>query len=175
VESPQPSDTVPIGQVISTDPPVGTVLQPDTQIIIYYSNGLNTTVPVPDLTGHTPDEATALAALVNLLVDFTDGGLSDDVEPGTVMSQDPEPFTTVDYTLVTTIHCLICTGPLTTTTAPPTTTQTPTTTLPPTTTEPSTEPPTVTETPPTDTTPPSTDLTEPPITTQDAVPVGGDT
>ncbi len=82
------SDTVPAGDVISTDPEVDTELAPGSEISLIVSLGPETTA-VPDLVDLT--EADALAALeaADLLPGDVTETTSEDITAGNVVSSDP--------------------------------------------------------------------------------------
>ena len=83
----QYSETVPIGAIISCDPPAGTMVKPGTAVALVVSQG-PAPIPVTDYTGHPATEAMeALAALG--LVPKQVLAYSDDVAEGIVISQDP--------------------------------------------------------------------------------------
>ncbi len=98
-----PSDTIPVGRVISTDPPAGTKVARDTTVTMTVSAGAPVTT-VPDLIGLT--ESAALDHLTNagLQMESQFVNLSpDDPRVGLVISQDPEAGVKADTGLVVTV------------------------------------------------------------------------
>jgi serine/threonine-protein kinase len=83
------SDTVPQGFVMGTDPPAGTTLKPNAVVTLILSDG-GKPVRVPDLVGHSIDEATKTLAKFGLKIAFD----NTDFDPsGDVLAQDPPPGT----------------------------------------------------------------------------------
>jgi serine/threonine-protein kinase len=68
VRSDAPSDTVPAGQVIGTDPPAGQAIAKGSSVTIIVSKGPEL-VQVPDLTGKTLDVATQMLQAKGFQVD----------------------------------------------------------------------------------------------------------
>jgi serine/threonine-protein kinase len=90
----QSSDTVPKGQVISSDPPEGEVVQKGSRVRIVVSSG-PVQVKVPSVVGE--DKATAHSALLQAGLKPTDVlQFSDTVKEGDVISQSPVGGTEVD-------------------------------------------------------------------------------
>lgn len=134
----QPSDTVPAGAVIATEPAIGTPLARGESVVLVVSTGTGK-VPMPSLIGLDQDEAEQLLADLDLFADVTfvtvpfdspDAGrvLSQNlapatlVEPGTVVAlrvgaAAPEPTTTTTTSTTTTTTTIP--GSDTTTTSPP--------------------------------------------------------
>ncbi|HEY2831079.1 MAG TPA: Stk1 family PASTA domain-containing Ser/Thr kinase [Sporichthyaceae bacterium] len=81
------SDTVAQGSVMGTDPAAGTALKPNAVITLIISDG-GKPVRVPELVGHSIDDATKTLAKLGLKVAFDDT----DFDPsGDVLAQDPVP------------------------------------------------------------------------------------
>ena len=130
----QPSDTVPAGAVIATEPPIGTPLARGDAVIVVVSTGTGK-VPVPSLIGLDQDEAEALLADLGLFADVTFVTVPfDSPDAGRVLSQDLAPATLVDAATVVKLRVAAAAPePTTTTTSTTTTTTTvaPDTTPPP--------------------------------------------
>ncbi|MBV2364290.1 Stk1 family PASTA domain-containing Ser/Thr kinase [Streptomonospora nanhaiensis] len=98
----EPSDSVPEGQVIRTDPRAGTNADPGSQVNLVLSSGPEPTV-VPDLSGMSREEAEGALGDLGLSASFSSE--PSDAEPNTVIRQDPganaevEPGTTVNVVL----------------------------------------------------------------------------
>ncbi|WP_122260664.1 Stk1 family PASTA domain-containing Ser/Thr kinase [Ornithinimicrobium cerasi] len=90
-EIPEFSDTVPRGVVVRTDPAAGTPLPPGTPVTLVVSDG-PAPVDVPDVTGRSEAEATALLTGAGLDVEVDPTRVNDDAVPeGSVVSQAPGP------------------------------------------------------------------------------------
>ncbi len=87
------SDTVPAGDVTRTVPPAGTQADRGSTVTVYTSSGPGA-VSVPDVTGQA--QASAEAELVNAGLKVTTSQQDSSQDPGTVLSQDPSPGTSVD-------------------------------------------------------------------------------
>ncbi len=84
----QPSNSIPPGQVISQNPPAGTMAAWDTSVSLVYSSGPPTSITVPNLVGET--EATALSTLYVESLRWTLTTQSSPTVPaGVVISQNP--------------------------------------------------------------------------------------
>ncbi len=84
----QPSDTVPEGTIISTDPAAGIKVNANQVVKVFVSAGTNPTT-VPRLDEMTEDAAKGAIAARNLAYGTTDGEYSTMVPAGTVISSDP--------------------------------------------------------------------------------------
>ncbi|QWT24680.1 Stk1 family PASTA domain-containing Ser/Thr kinase [Subtercola sp. PAMC28395] len=82
------SPTVPSGQVIRTDPPSGTVVQPKTLISIYVSAGRQA-VSVPNVAGSSVPDASAKLTALGLQIGLTNKQNSATVPANTIISTDP--------------------------------------------------------------------------------------
>jgi eukaryotic-like serine/threonine-protein kinase len=97
------SDDVPEGRVIETSPPEGTTIELGTTVTLRVSRGREA-VEVPDVTGDPEDDARSALEGAGFTV-TSDEQVSDDAEPGTVLSQDPaagervQPGSTVTITV----------------------------------------------------------------------------
>jgi len=87
-------EDVPEGRVISQDPEPGTMVDETSTVAIDVSLG-PTPIEVPALVGEPRDEATATARDLGLEVEQIDRRHHDSVPADHVISQDPEPGTTV--------------------------------------------------------------------------------
>jgi beta-lactam-binding protein with PASTA domain len=90
----QASETVEAGLVIETNPSAGTEVAPGTEVKMIVSSGVGDVV-VPNFTGLTVDEATAVAEEAGLTIRFVEDADNPDPE-GVVVSQDPMGGTTVE-------------------------------------------------------------------------------
>ena len=90
--TPAYSETVPAGQVISTDPKAGTRLKPNATVSITVSKGRQP-IPVTDYTGQPAADAQTALSQAGLTVDATQQQYSDTVPKGSVVSQDPSSGT----------------------------------------------------------------------------------
>jgi serine/threonine-protein kinase len=91
-----PSDTVPTGSVISTDPASGASVAKNSVVNIVVSTGPEQ-VKVPTVTGSTEDEATFTIKATGLQVQVVPQSVpAGDVNAGRVISQDPAGNKTVD-------------------------------------------------------------------------------
>ncbi|MBI2425442.1 MAG: PASTA domain-containing protein [Candidatus Hydrogenedentes bacterium] len=89
------SETVAAGNVISQNPPAGTLLNPGSAVDLVISLGPETTVSVPDVVGETEDVARGVLEALNLVVAVT--YITDAVLPeGEVSDQDPDGGAVVD-------------------------------------------------------------------------------
>jgi len=79
--------TIPGGRATKTDPEEGTVVSPDTPIVLYVSSGK---VQLPDVTNKSIEAATEILTKLGLPVQ-TDNQQTDSKPEGTVLSQDPQP------------------------------------------------------------------------------------
>ncbi|GGO81878.1 serine/threonine protein kinase [Wenjunlia tyrosinilytica] len=83
------SDSVPEGQVVSTDPEVGSAQKPDTPVSIVISKG--EPVDVPDVVGRDLDDARADLEDKGLTMEIApEEVFSDEVDKGAVAAQTPE-------------------------------------------------------------------------------------
>ncbi|MEF2976399.1 Stk1 family PASTA domain-containing Ser/Thr kinase [Subtercola sp. YIM 133946] len=80
--------TIPAGEVISTDPPAGTIVQPQTLISVYVSLGKQT-VTLPDFSGTTVADATPKVTALGLLVGSTTKQNSPTVPADVIISTTP--------------------------------------------------------------------------------------
>jgi serine/threonine-protein kinase len=123
----QPSDTIPIGAVVATEPPIGTPLSPGQTVVIVVSSGTGK-VPMPSLVGVDQDEAEELLSGLDLFADVTFVTVPfDSPDAGRVLSQSIAPTTLVDPGAVVRLRVGAAAPEPSTTT---TTTSTTTTTLP---------------------------------------------
>ncbi len=83
---------VPRGVVVSTRPSTGSTLLPRSSVTLVVSEGA-ATIPVPNLSGLTIDEAEMILQSVGLVVGETMRKASRDVPPGTIVEQDPRAGT----------------------------------------------------------------------------------
>jgi serine/threonine-protein kinase len=83
---------VPRGVVVSTRPSTGSTLLPRSSVTFVVSEGA-ATIPVPNLSGLTIDEAEMILQSVGLVVGETMRKASRDVPPGTIVEQDPRAGT----------------------------------------------------------------------------------
>ncbi|TKJ30460.1 Stk1 family PASTA domain-containing Ser/Thr kinase [Blastococcus sp. CCUG 61487] len=95
-------DEIAAGSVITFDPPPGTPLQRDQVITMVVSKG-HAPVAVPDVTGQTPEQATANLEALGFSVERGEDGRSADVDKGEVMAVDPAPGTQAPYRSTLTI------------------------------------------------------------------------
>jgi serine/threonine-protein kinase len=75
------------GRATRTDPVEGTVVSPDTPIILYISSGK---VQLPDVTNKSLDEATVILKDLGLAIEAIEQQ-TDEKPPGTVLAQNPQP------------------------------------------------------------------------------------
>jgi serine/threonine-protein kinase len=124
----EPSDSVPEGNVIRTDPAAGELRVPGETVTIVVSSGPRK-IAVPDVTGQS--EAQAVATLqgagLNVLIEQVQVPFGSPAV-GTVVSQSPGGGTEVDGGTNITIRIGVAGPAPTTTTLPPTTTTLPSTT-----------------------------------------------
>jgi eukaryotic-like serine/threonine-protein kinase len=90
----QADDSVPDGRVIRTSPAAGTTVDKGTEVTLVVSSGPQQ-VAVSDVVGLTADEARQTLSGQGLTVSVAEEG-SDEVDPGTVLRQDPAGGTAVD-------------------------------------------------------------------------------
>ncbi len=83
---------VPQGVVVSTRPSTGSTLLPRSSVTFVVSEGA-ATIPVPNLSGLTIEEAEMILQSVGLVVGETMRKASRDVPPGTIVEQDPRAGT----------------------------------------------------------------------------------
>ena len=121
----QPSDTVPAGAVIATEPPIGTPLARGQAVVVVISTGTGK-VPMPSLIGLDQDEAEALLTELDLFADITFVTVPfDSPDAGRVLSQDLAPAALVDPGTVVKLRVgAAAPEPTTTTTSTTTTTTT---------------------------------------------------
>jgi eukaryotic-like serine/threonine-protein kinase len=81
----QDSTTVPLGYVITTEPPAGKRQSPDDPVTIVVSSGMR----MPDLTDLEPDQAAQKLAMLGLNVQWQEQDRVDGQQPNTVVSQNP--------------------------------------------------------------------------------------
>lgn len=88
----QPSEQVPAGNILSTEPPAGTPMYPDNPVNVVVSTG-SKFVEVPDLRGVTADKAKEVLASVGLVLD--EDHIEDvpdrNLDKGLIVSQTPPP------------------------------------------------------------------------------------
>jgi serine/threonine protein kinase/beta-lactam-binding protein with PASTA domain len=84
------SAEVPAGKVIRFDPPAGTALKRGALLTMLVSKGREP-VDVPDVIGLAPEKATTNLEALGFTVKRLEDGRSADVDPGEVMSMDPNP------------------------------------------------------------------------------------
>ncbi len=89
-------DEVPAGLVTGFDPAPGTQLQRDQVVTMLVSKG-HAPVGVPDVTGQTPEQATANLEALGFAVKRIEDGRSAAVDKGEVMAVDPAPGRQADY------------------------------------------------------------------------------
>ena len=85
----QPSDTVPLDTIVSTDPAAGTKVPDNTTITVYVSSGKNTIKVPANLIGMTESEATAALMEAKLTLGTITQANSATVPAGKVMEIDP--------------------------------------------------------------------------------------
>jgi eukaryotic-like serine/threonine-protein kinase len=88
VQEAEASDAVPVGQVIRTEPPANTPVDPNTEVKIFVSSGKNPT-PVPDVVNQTATEAATVLSAAGFTVRFADIVTADPAAEGRVLSQIP--------------------------------------------------------------------------------------
>jgi serine/threonine protein kinase/beta-lactam-binding protein with PASTA domain len=86
-----------IGKVVETDPVAGTNIDKSTQITLYVGQAA-AKVPVPDVSGKTPEEAKTQLEQAELTLDpaYVDQEVEDEDQVGKVISSDPAAGTPVD-------------------------------------------------------------------------------
>jgi serine/threonine-protein kinase len=103
VETKQEQSDIPVGRVISTDPPAGTKVARDSTVTMTISAGTPVTT-VPDVTGLSQSAASDVLTNAGLQMDPQFVELSPgDERIGTVISQDPEAGVKADAGLVVTV------------------------------------------------------------------------
>jgi eukaryotic-like serine/threonine-protein kinase len=96
-------DAVPVGMVTGFDPPAGTQLTRQQVVTMLVSKG-HAPVAVPDVTGQTPEQATANLEERGFEVVRGDDGRSADVDKGEVMAVSPGPGQKAPYRSTVTIR-----------------------------------------------------------------------
>ncbi len=89
-------DSVPAGHVIAFDPVAGEPLPRDSVVTMVVSKG-HAPVAVPDVTGQTPEQATANLEALGFGVERLEDGRSADVDEGEVMAVRPGPGEQAPY------------------------------------------------------------------------------
>ncbi|MGY2129324.1 Stk1 family PASTA domain-containing Ser/Thr kinase [Blastococcus sp. SYSU DS0617] len=89
-------EQVPVGMVTGFDPPAGSQLQREQVVTMLVSKG-RAPVAVPDVTGQTPEQATANLKELGFEVTRGSDGRSADVDKGEVMVVDPAPGRQAPY------------------------------------------------------------------------------
>lgn len=88
------SDSISKDNIIKTDPAEGKSIRVGQRIVLYYSTGKDTAnIKVPDLSDMTESQATRALKALGLSPSFADKAST--ATKGTIISQDPEPGTTV--------------------------------------------------------------------------------
>ena len=105
------SDTVPAGQVVSTNPPGGSTAAEGAQITVNVSNGKKP-VQVPSVVGQNPSTAGAILNAAGLQVSGQQSVASTSVASGQVAGTNPAAGTTVP--IGTSVVVLVSSGPPTT-------------------------------------------------------------
>lgn len=106
----EPSDEVPEGSIVRTDPQAGDVPQ-GTTVTVYVATAPEpeeTTVP-SDLYGKTLEEAYVMCTSVQITCQQGSEEPSDTIEAGTIINSDPAPGSTVEVGAV--VNLVISTGP----------------------------------------------------------------
>ncbi|MFM8927613.1 MAG: Stk1 family PASTA domain-containing Ser/Thr kinase [Rhodoluna sp.] len=103
----QRSDTIPLGIVISTDPPAGQQVGLKTTITVYVSAGKEQ-ILMPDLTGKTEQEATLAITEAKLFLGTITQANSATIPQNMVISSDPAPNASVPAG--STVNLVISTG-----------------------------------------------------------------
>jgi len=103
----QLSDTIPVGTVISTDPPAGQQVGSKTTITVFVSAGAEQ-ILMPDLTGLTEQEATLAITEAKLVLGTITQNDSATIAQNLVISSDPKPNTSIPAG--STINLVISTG-----------------------------------------------------------------
>lgn len=128
------SDTVPLGGVLGSDPPAGTVVDRDTAINLLISAG-RPPVSIANFVGQQQSKAADTLTKQGFLVgEITQIGAVNDPNDGKVTAQTPNPGTTLRPGEVVTLTVIRATPPPpppTTIPPPPTVTTSTTTTIPP--------------------------------------------
>ena len=88
----QPSDSVPLGDVISQSPPAGTIAAWDSSVSFVYSSGPAVSLTMPNIVGKTQGLAISILDEESLKWTFTTQS-SQTVPAGTVISQNPSAGT----------------------------------------------------------------------------------
>ena len=94
----QPSDSVPAGQVISQNPPAGTMAAWDTSVNLVYSSGPSMSITVPNIVGKTESVAISFLDAASLKWALTTQS-SQTVPAGVVISQNPSAGTVMQGTI----------------------------------------------------------------------------
>ncbi len=104
------SSSVPIGDVIATDPPAGDIGEPGSTVTMFVSSQrAGETVEVPSVAGEDPDDAQAVLEDVGLRPTIVQQP-SSTVADGDVIGTQPEAGTLVN--LGSTVEVLVSTGPI---------------------------------------------------------------
>ena len=86
------SETIPVGNVIRTDPPAGTPLAPGRQVAVVTSKGREP-IELVDWSGKSIDDARTALEERGLIVNVGEERNDDDVAQGLIISQEPGPGT----------------------------------------------------------------------------------
>lgn len=106
----QPSDTVPSGQVIGSDPAAGVAVAPGTKVSVLVSSGPEVrTVAVPAVAGRSLERARGLIEGAGLTVGEVTEVFSDSVDAGVVVESDPPDGTEVEEGAV--VNLVVSLGP----------------------------------------------------------------
>jgi serine/threonine-protein kinase len=98
---------IPAGQVVGTDPPVGTSVAPNTPVDLLVSKGPEP-ISVADLTNRRVGTATAALEERGLVVEIIER-FSEKIEQGRIIGQSPAPGTTIPSG--STVEILVSKGP----------------------------------------------------------------
>ena len=98
----EPSGTAAEGVVTRTEPPAGSQLAEGSQVFVYESSGPDL-VRMPDLTGLNPTTAFIQLDTLGVVADLVEVAPLPGEEPGVIVTQDPEPGTTITPSSVLTI------------------------------------------------------------------------
>jgi beta-lactam-binding protein with PASTA domain len=107
--SEQASGTVPVGHVISQNPPAGATVTPGTSVALVISTGVQDVI-VPDIVGLSQNEAESQITAAHLVVGAISIDNSDTVPEGLVMSQDPASGVTI--AAGTAVAMVVSSGPV---------------------------------------------------------------
>lgn len=88
-QQPQTSDSVPAGTVISTTPGAGLTVPKGQEVTVVVSSGPSS-VPLPDVTGMTVEQATAALEAAGLVLGTVTTENSAEADPNTVIRSNPE-------------------------------------------------------------------------------------